>query len=133
MALRFSINGKPVYQPENVRVVAKSGGDYSTVQAAIDSITDATVNNPYLVWIAPGVYAEMVTMQAHVYVQGAGQGATVISSSAATGAWPPNTGTVILAADTTLRDVTVLNTGGGSRNVAVFGRQWNRRTPAWLM
>ena len=42
---------------QNVVVVAKSGGDYSSVQAAIDSISDAAASNPYLVWVAQGCTA----------------------------------------------------------------------------
>ena len=35
--------------------VAKSGGDYSTIQGAIDSITDATASKQYVVLIYPGM------------------------------------------------------------------------------
>ena len=56
----------------NVVVVARSGGDHTSVQAAIDSITDAGPDNPYLVWIGPGVYSGTLTMKPHVHVQGAG-------------------------------------------------------------
>ena len=77
---------------QNVVVVAKSGGDYTSVQAAIDSITDDAADNPYLVWVAPGVYEEQVTMKPYVHLQGAGQEATVITSTASNSAWPPTAG-----------------------------------------
>ena len=95
---------------QNVVVVAKSGGDYTGVQAAIDSITDAAAGNPYLVWVAPGVYSETVTMKPYVHLQGAGQEATIITSTAGSSAWPP-TGYADLASDTSLRDLTVGNSG----------------------
>ncbi|HSM58430.1 MAG TPA: hypothetical protein VK879_19910 [Candidatus Sulfomarinibacteraceae bacterium] len=37
----------------NVVVVAHSGGDFDTIQAALNSITDASDQNRYLVWVAP--------------------------------------------------------------------------------
>lgn len=42
--------------------VAKSGGDFTTIQAAINSITDATPSKPYVILVYPGVYSEQVTL-----------------------------------------------------------------------
>jgi len=107
---------------QNVIIVAKSGGDYTSVQAAIDSITDASASNPYLVWVAPGVYSETVAMKSNVHLQGAGQDVTFISSNIGNASFPPTTATLVLASDTSLRDLTVENiTGGGySFNVALL-------------
>jgi hypothetical protein len=85
-----------------VVIVAKSGGDYTSIQAAIDSIGDAAEDNPYLVWVAPGIYEERVRMAPYVHVQGAGQGATIITNS-------DYSVTLYLAAHTSLRDLTVTN------------------------
>jgi hypothetical protein len=101
-----------------VVVVAKSGGDFASVQAAIDSITTASAETPYLVWIAPGVYEEQVTMVPHVHLQGAGQEATVIHSTA--GADLPTQATLTLASKTSLRDLTVSNSGANEYHVAVL-------------
>ena len=105
---------------QNVVVVAESGGDYQSVQAAIGSIIDAAADNPYLVWVAPGVYAEQVTMKPYVHLQGAGQDATVISSSVGGGAWPPMTATLVLTRDTSLRDMTLVNQGVVTLNLALL-------------
>ena len=107
-------------------VVAKSGGDFSSVQAAIDSITAASGESPYLVWIAPGTYNEVVTMKPFVHLQGAGEGATVISSDISSGPvvserpTTPTAGTLRLAANSTLRDLTVVNTGTNEFHVALW-------------
>ena len=115
---------------QNVVIVAKSGGDYTSVQAAIDSITGAAADNPYLVWVAPGVYSETVTMKPYVHLQGAGQEATVITSTASSSAWPPAQATLTLASDASLRDLTVGNSGTGSRNVALLATAGMTRTLA---
>lgn len=95
-ATEFRAEGSPY---ANVVVVAKSGGDFTSVQEAIDSITDASSTNPYLVWIAPGVYDEAgeegSTMRPYVHLQGSGQEATVIAE------------TVNLTHHVSLRDLTV--------------------------
>ena len=67
--------------PENVIVVAKSGGDYTTVSGALDSITDNTADNPYVIHVAPGVYNEQVYLKSHVDIVGSGVHATRIETS----------------------------------------------------
>jgi hypothetical protein len=113
---------------QSVIVVGQGGGDYASVQAAIDSITDATESNPYLVWVAPGLYEEQVTMKPHVHLQGAGQGVTVITSHAGSSAWPPDQATLLLASDTSLCNLTVQNTGVGDGNAALLAMAGMTRT-----
>ncbi|MBN1318953.1 MAG: hypothetical protein JXA42_25955 [Anaerolineales bacterium] len=113
---------------ENVVVVAQNGGDFTSVQDAIDSIKDAATDNPYLVWIAPGVYQEIVTMESNIHLQGAGQQATIIRSDADTSSWLPTKGTLLLASDTSLRDLTVENRGKGDYNVALLATAGVTRT-----
>lgn len=103
---------------DNVIVVAKDGGQFDTIQAALDSITDAADSNRYLVWVAPGRYYERVTMQPYVDIEGAGEWSTVIMYSGSTSL--EFAGTVIGADDAALRSLTVLNTGGGNYAVAIL-------------
>ncbi|MGB2895910.1 MAG: hypothetical protein WBB65_07095 [Anaerolineales bacterium] len=113
---------------QNVVVVAKSGGDYTSVQAAIDSITGAVADNPYLVWVAPGEYSETVRMKPYVHLQGAGQEATIITSTASNGSLPPSSATLVLASDVSLRDLTVGNSSVGIYNVALLASAGVDRT-----
>ena len=93
---------------QNMVVVAKSGGDYTSIQAALDAITDASEINGYLVWVAPGVYIEQVTMKPYVDIEGAGELTTVVSYG---GSYAPFTGTLVGADNAELRFLTVKNTG----------------------
>lgn len=52
--------------------VAKSGGDFTTIQSAIDSISDAAVDKGYTVLIYPGEYAENVVGKSYVNLVGVG-------------------------------------------------------------
>ncbi|MFN2219027.1 MAG: hypothetical protein ACK2UA_10510 [Anaerolineae bacterium] len=113
---------------QNVVVVAKSGGDFTSVQAAIDSITDAAAGNAYLVWVAPGLYEEQVMMKPYVHLQGSGQEVTVITNDVSTGNWPPDQATLFLASDTSLRDLTVGNSGAGLISVALLATEGTTRT-----
>src|SRR5690349_17770691 len=42
----------------HVVVVAVAGGDFTSIQAALNSITDASATNAYVVKVAPGSYRE---------------------------------------------------------------------------
>jgi hypothetical protein len=114
---QFKGKGTPF---QNLVIVAKSGGDYTTIQSAVDSISDATAGNPYLIWVAPGVYSEAVTMKPYVHLQGSGQGATVITSDVTNPSIPPTQATLILVDNVSLRDMTVQNTGTGLHNVGLM-------------
>jgi len=50
--------------------VAKSGADFTTIQAAIDSISDAAVGKRYCVLVYPGDYAETVVGKSYVELMG---------------------------------------------------------------
>ena len=56
---------------ENVVVVAKSGGQYTTIQGAIDAITDASISKNYVVSIMPGTYTENLTVKSYINLRGA--------------------------------------------------------------
>jgi hypothetical protein len=115
--------GTPAPFPSNVIIVAKSGGQFTSIQAAINSITNASDSNRYLVWVAPGTYHESVTMKNFVDLQGAGEKLTKIDSGnllAVTGAQNSSvrdltaagTSLVVAAGGADLTNVTVINMGG---------------------
>jgi hypothetical protein len=111
-------NGKGVAF-QNVVIVAKSGGDYTTITAALNSIEDASADNRYLVWVAPGTYTETVTMESFVDIEGAGELNTKISYHG-DDTFTPSTGTLIGADDAELRFLTVENTGDDYNAVAIY-------------
>lgn len=64
----------------NVVTVAISGGDYTSVKSAVDSITDASIINPYVVKVEPGVYYEdPITMKSFVSIIGQGDDMWAVS------------------------------------------------------
>jgi len=113
----------------NLVTVAKSGGDYTSIQAAVDSIDTAAADQPYLIWVAPGVYSETVVLKPYVHLQGAGQGATIITSTVS-GDSPVTVATVVLTHHVSVRDLTVVNTGILTNNVALLA---NNGTTATLI
>jgi hypothetical protein len=64
----------------NIIRVSKRGGDYTSIQEAIDSITDASATNKYTVSVGPGIFVGSVVLKPHVSLRGFG-GSTVIQSS----------------------------------------------------
>ncbi|MFW6184109.1 MAG: hypothetical protein ACOC8X_09950, partial [Chloroflexota bacterium] len=108
----FSAQGSPY---GNVIVVAKSGGDFTHIQDALDSIDAAAADNRYLVWVAPGVYEEQVIMKEYVDIEGAGEEVTTIRWVG--GSQSPDDGTasatVITAANSELRSLAVESDAAG--------------------
>lgn len=108
----------------NVVIVAKSGGDYTTITGALNSIADASDANRYLVRVMPGVYSERVTMKQYVDIEGAGELTTRITF---TGSASLETGTLVGADNAELRFLTVENTGGNNYAIAIFNNSASPR------
>jgi len=101
--------------PARVIWVADDGtGDFTTVQAALDSITDATATKPYLIRIAPGVYetATRITTKDHVDIEGSGQDITIIRCTSCSTAQNEDVriAAVDLSSRTEIRQLTIDNT-----------------------
>lgn len=96
-----------------------SGGGFTTVTAALNSITDASTSNHYIIYFAPGVYNEQVTMKPFVDIEGAGELTTRITftSSASN-----TTGTLLGGNIAELRFLTVENTGGNMIAIAIYNK-----------
>ena len=101
----------------NVVRVGATGGDFASIQAALDSITTASAANPFLVLVGPGVFSERVVMKPFVDIQGSGEGVTKVTQSGST---EPDFGTVAGADDAELRFLTVENTGGSDGVIGVY-------------
>ena len=71
---------KPV---KNVITVAKENGDFSDPVAAMNSITDSSDANPYVLVIGPGVYTltQQLIIQPSVEVIGSGIDITILQGS----------------------------------------------------
>ncbi len=58
-------------------VVASSGGDYTSINAAISAI-NPTASNPFVVEVRPGIYNENVRLKSYVHLKGASKETTKI-------------------------------------------------------
>lgn len=96
-----------------VLIVAKAGGDYTSIQAAIDATTSADDQHRYLVQIMPGNYVEQITLKPWVDLRGASKHSVVI-------AWWSATGAIRLADFTQIEDL-CLSIGGSEGQWCVIG------------
>lgn len=125
----FSFAAKPVDPdpvPPNPVIVAKDGGHFTDLIAAMDSILDASVANPYLVKIMPGVYDLGETplyVKDYVSIQGSGAGTTKIVGSVNDFDYPYSVGVVNMGSNIAVSDLTVENVDSdpqkGSGSVAI--------------
>lgn len=92
-----------------VVTVAKSGGDYTTITAALASITDAATGKRYLIKVMPGTYTEAITMKEYVDIDGSGVNDAIITMA--------DTTIVAGASNTRLSNLKLLETGAtGTRS-----------------
>lgn len=126
IATEFSARGTPY---ANVVIVAGSGGDFTSVAEALASVTDASASNPYLVWVAPGVYTEssQAEVPSHVHLKGAGEAITTVTAEIEN-ITHAQAATVRLNDLGKLSDITVENTGDGSLSIGIYVSPTTRDT-----
>ncbi len=120
------LSGDDLDPLSNIITVAKEHGDFENPVDAVDSITDASDVNPYLVFIAPGVYTltAPLQMKSHVHISGSGPQATRLTGAFSTSS--ANTSATVLGPgdasqdSSTLRGLTIINTGGGSNSIGIY-------------
>ena len=106
---------------QNVITVAKSGGDFTNLLGAVNSITDASASKPYAIYVAPGIYdmsTSPLPMKPYVSIIGSGQGTTVIKSSrGGTGA----ASAFIVGADNShLDNLTIKHVAAGNQSISIY-------------
>lgn len=108
---------------QNVITVAKAGGKFTDPVAAMNSITDASATNLYLILIGPGQYTltSPLVMKPFVDVSGSGEQVTWLSGAISSDAHDDGTAAIVNGANnTTLSNLSVSNTGGGKYSMGIF-------------
>ena len=106
----------------NIVTVAKANGDFSSPVAAMDSITDASVNKPYLLIIAPGEYnlgASQLVMKPYVEVAGSGRVATRLIGARGSATTDGSAAMVTGASNSSLSDLSIINTRTNSNSFGI--------------
>ncbi|MCX5869451.1 MAG: hypothetical protein NTY00_02210 [Deltaproteobacteria bacterium] len=107
---------------KNVVTVAKANGKFTDPLAAVNSITDASATNPYLVLIAPGQYTLTTTlvMKPYVDITGSGENVTLLTGAIST-TNPDATSAVVKGANhATLSNLSISNTGGNQYSLGIY-------------
>lgn len=62
--------------------VSKKGGDFTSVSAAVASITDNSSSKPYQIIVGPGLFVEaQIVMKPYVTISGAGDSVTILQAA----------------------------------------------------
>jgi pectin methylesterase-like acyl-CoA thioesterase len=112
---KYTINSSSsvylVGKDEHLIIVAKKGGDYTSVKAAMDSITNNSSSNRYLVHLNPGIYIEdTIILKSFVTLKG----------------YDPKT--CIIQVNSTSKDVIIGSPDSVIRNLGIEGASDNGKS-----
>ncbi|HWR98745.1 MAG TPA: hypothetical protein VN317_10030, partial [Candidatus Methanoperedens sp.] len=102
-------------------VDVNGGGDFTSPVEALNSITDASATNPYLVKLMPGVYnvgSTSVVMRPYVDIEGSGEGMTLITGQNSNSSC--DIGVVRGASNAEIRFLTIENVIDGECSVGFY-------------
>ncbi|MCB1772988.1 MAG: hypothetical protein KDI88_05190 [Gammaproteobacteria bacterium] len=103
-------------KPKNVVTVAESGAQFNDLREALASISDASAQNPYIVYVLPGTYTIEDTplqMKEHVSIIGSGRDETFVVRQVGTGTALADSSLVRGADNASIQHMTLRNDGGG--------------------
>ncbi|MEM7126084.1 MAG: hypothetical protein AAF702_07140 [Chloroflexota bacterium] len=129
-----NIQGKPAGNNNGggeykyVITVAKEGGHYTSIYDAVQSVSDASKEKQYLIWVAPGRYEETETIvtKPYVHIHGADPYATHIYNFT-------KSKTLVLQSYVSLRDLSIHNYYNGERSYAIYANSSDYEvSKAWL-
>lgn len=110
----------PIYEVNKdprIITVAKKGGNFTSVAAAVNFITDSTITNRYIIQVGPGVFTEpVINLASHPYVSivGANIETTQIVPDA------NNHDIILLGANNEVSFLTLQNAGAGYAGISVI-------------
>ncbi len=93
-------------------IIVGDGGEYPDVTSALDSITDASRLNPYLIKVLPGVFSLNFTTKSWVSISGSGRSATIFEGSG----WDR---IIVSGSNVTLSDFSVSHTSNAPNQAAI--------------
>jgi hypothetical protein len=109
-ALRPSVLAESAAVANQVQV-QPGGQTFSTISAALASITDASQKKQYVCYIGPGIYPETVACKSWVFLQGDSSDSTFVTAPAVTDFNAK--GTVLAASNSAIQNLAVTSTGNG--------------------
>jgi hypothetical protein len=92
-----------VVLPPNVVWVAPVGGQFQSIQAAIDYVF-ASGKTPAVIKVAPGTYDERITLRPYVRIEGSGKQLTKIQPTSCASA---TSSVVVMAGSSQVQDITI--------------------------
>lgn len=104
----------------NIISVAKSGGDFSSIQSAIDSITDVAPDKPYTILLYPGIYDEKITLKDYISLVGYDKKTCKIISNQSYNGMDARTGFVVKNTNGEVRNLYIENTRTTYPSVAIY-------------
>jgi hypothetical protein len=107
--------------PDRVIWVAATGGDFTLLSTALASITDNSSTKPYVIKIAPGIYAETstVALKDFVDIEGSGEDVTTITCACIGGVLVDQAVLSAGAITAEIRHLTVVNASSISPTTSV--------------
>lgn len=116
----YIINGSPFFitsQDVQIVTVAQKGGNFNSVKAANDYITDASASKVYVVYVGPGIYTEdPIVMKPYVSIIGfIRTSCTLQGSGVAVG-----DNLITLASNSTVRGLTLTTSTTVNSNIFYF-------------